>query len=112
MPSRGIPTTYPAPPFAETANGLTGPSPRLPVPCSNVIFSSSVIAFTTSEARSSGERLVFVHGCFPPDWAEAATKLKVKIRIASERDRQENGFVRAYRGIRGASLKVSTKSIM
>src|SRR5215470_12577946 len=35
----------------------------IPVPCSREIFSSSVIAFTTMLARSSGERPVFIHGC-------------------------------------------------
>src|SRR5438045_9619795 len=62
MPSRGMPTTYPAPPFEPEANGLNGPNPSIPVPCSSVIFSSSVISFTTMAARSSGKRLVFIHG--------------------------------------------------
>src|SRR6266700_2008102 len=62
MPSRGIPTTYTAPPFEPEDSGLIGPRPGCPVPCSNVIFSSSVISFTTSAARSSGERLVFIQG--------------------------------------------------
>src|SRR5215470_365158 len=62
MPSRGIPTTYPAPPFEPEDSGLIGPSPGCPVPCSNVIFSSSVISLTTIAARSSGDKLVFIQG--------------------------------------------------
>src|SRR5215470_5295391 len=62
MPSRGIPTTYPAPPFEPEDSGLIGPSPGCPVPCSKVIFSSSVISLTTRAARSSAERVVFIHG--------------------------------------------------
>src|SRR5437016_13562827 len=57
-----MPTTYPAPPFDPEDSGLMGPKPGCPVPCSNVIFSSSVISFTTSAARSSAERLVFIQG--------------------------------------------------
>src|SRR5690349_20395709 len=55
-----MPTTYPAPPFDPEDRGLIGPNPGCPVPCNSVIFSSSVISLTTSAARSSGERLVFI----------------------------------------------------
>src|SRR5436305_176288 len=65
MPSRGIPGTYPAPPLEWMASGLIGLSPTMPVPCSIWIFSSIVISLTTIEARSSGERLVFIQGCDP-----------------------------------------------
>src|SRR5882762_319995 len=44
----------------------------MPLPCTRSIFSSSVISFSTRSARSSGERLVFIHGpyCFcPSSWA-------------------------------------------
>src|SRR4051794_40996085 len=34
----------------------------MPTPCSMAIFSSGVISFITRSARSSGERLVFIHG--------------------------------------------------
>src|SRR6266487_1963008 len=72
MPSRGISTAYPAPPLECTASGLIGLSPIMPVPWSIVIFSSMVISLTTIEARSSGERLGFIHGCgLPPDCAAA-----------------------------------------
>src|SRR6266403_2208470 len=62
MPRRGMAMTWPAPPLECTANGLTGPSPLIPVPCRSEIFSSIVISFTTIAARSSGERLKFSHG--------------------------------------------------
>src|SRR6476661_5777978 len=62
MPRRGIPGTYPAPPLEWMARGLIGLSPTMPVPCSIWIFSSMVISLTTIEARSSGERLVFIQG--------------------------------------------------
>src|SRR5215469_11663522 len=62
MPRRGMPTTYPAPPFDPADSGLTGPNPFMPVPCSRVIFSSRVICWTTIVARSSGESFGFIHG--------------------------------------------------
>ena len=62
MPRRGMPGTNPAPPFECTASGLMGLSPAMPVPCSNWIFSSSVISFTTIAARSSGDRVEFDQG--------------------------------------------------
>src|SRR5713226_6079976 len=46
-------------------NGMPGwGKPGMPLPCTRSIFSSSVISFSTSSARSSGERLVFIHGRF------------------------------------------------
>src|SRR5450432_3210118 len=62
IPRRAIPTTYPAPPLEADDSGLIGPRPGCPVPCSIVIFSSSVISLTTMAARSSGDRLVFIQG--------------------------------------------------
>src|SRR5579871_2452149 len=62
IPKRGIPTTYPAPPFDPEDKGLTGPSPSMPVPWSKLIFSSRVISFRTIVARSSGASLVFAQG--------------------------------------------------
>src|SRR5271165_1332144 len=70
MPRRGMPGTYPAPPLECTASGLIGLRPCMPVPCRNVIFSSSVISLTTIDARSSGERLGFDQGCDLPLWAQ------------------------------------------
>ena len=46
----------------------------MPLPCSNEIFSSSVICFSTISARSSGERFLFIQGksCFlGAFWARA-----------------------------------------
>src|SRR5579864_2233866 len=63
MPSRGIPTTYPAPPLEWIASGLIGLRPAIPVPWSREIFSSSVISLTTIAARWSGDRLGFIQGC-------------------------------------------------
>src|ERR1051326_1272522 len=72
MPSRGIPTTYPAPPFEWIASGLIGLSPTMPVPWSREIFSSSVISLTTMAARWSGDRLAFIQGCgLVLDWPAA-----------------------------------------
>src|ERR1700722_1877565 len=62
MPRRGIPGTYPAPPFECMAKGLIGLRPCIPVPCSRVIFSSMVISFNTMAARSSGESELFIQG--------------------------------------------------
>src|SRR5579859_1612931 len=64
MPSRTMPGTYPAPPFECTISGLSRLSPSIPVPWSRLIFSSSVISLTTMDARSSGDKLVLLHGCF------------------------------------------------
>ena len=36
----------------------------MPLPCKSAIFSSRVICFRTSSARSSGERLEFIQGWF------------------------------------------------
>ena len=36
----------------------------MPLPCRSAIFSSRVICFSTSSARSSGERLEFIQGWF------------------------------------------------
>src|SRR5579872_766243 len=72
MPSRGISTTYPAPPLEWIASGLIGLNPTMPVPWSREIFSSSVISLTTMAARWSDERLVFIQGrCLALDCAPA-----------------------------------------
>src|ERR1019366_8654409 len=62
IPSRSIPATYPTPRFDSAFNGVTGSSCGIPFPCSNWIFSSIVICFSTRSARSSGERFSFIHG--------------------------------------------------
>src|SRR6185437_1549304 len=84
MPSRGIPTTYPAPPFEPDDSGLICPKPSIPVPCSSVIFSSRVITFTTIAARSSSESLGSIHGpegfcgfCEKRDRAEPARREQI-----------------------------------
>src|SRR6266852_5856768 len=64
IPSRGTPSTNPAPPFPRYAFGRGLPPPGMPLPWTRSIFSSRVISLSTSSARSSGERLVFIHGRF------------------------------------------------
>src|SRR5579885_1368898 len=72
-------------------NGLRGLRPAIPVPWSIEIFSSRVISLTTMDARSSGERLAFIHGCglsldFAGDWAAAVgRRLRVEIRKKKSR---------------------------
>src|SRR5450755_1915390 len=67
------------------ASGLIGLRSFIPVPCSKETFSSSVISFTTSAARSSGDRLVFIHGALPgePGCAEAGSDTTLMTRILS-----------------------------
>src|ERR1700677_1067644 len=98
MPRRGIPTTYPAPPFDFTASGLIGLSPSNPVPCRREIFSSSVICLSTSDARSSGVRPVFIHGCgvfaLALSCANAGDHEEPKMKIAMATDTDIDTVVR------------------
>src|SRR6185312_6891713 len=66
----------------------------IPLPCSSEIFSSRVISFRTSAARSSGERLVFIQG-----WLAfcAITELTAAIKISS---RASTPGVQDWRGFR------------
>src|SRR5580658_4439355 len=66
IPSRGTPSTNPAPPFPSSGSGFWTSlgQPGMPIPCNRSIFSSSVISFSTMFARSSGERPAFIHGWF------------------------------------------------
>src|ERR1700683_3216483 len=95
MPSRGTPITHPAPPSDSTCSGLSGPRPAIPVPWSSEIFSSSVISFITIEARSSGERLVFIQGKDLDDWANACdkhVKISTMVRATTGRRNARRGM--------------------
>ena len=93
MPSRGIPGTYPAPPLEWMASGLIGLSPTMPVPCSIWIFSSMVISLTTIEARSSGERLVFIQGCDVSLFCE-----RTRVEEKNKKNRKDRKNTVAYSG--------------
>src|ERR1700678_1533820 len=63
MPKRGIPMMNPAPWLPRYVLGMGRFQPGMPWPCMRSIFSSRVISFSTSSARWSGERPVFIQGC-------------------------------------------------
>src|SRR3954465_7654686 len=88
IPNRGMAGTYPAPPFDPLASGLTGPRPFKPVPCNIEIFSSSVICFTTSDARSSADKVVFIQGRLVSFWPVAKDESRRRIASKKEKDRQ------------------------
>jgi hypothetical protein len=61
----------------------------MPVPCKREIFSSSVISFTTSAARSSGERRLFIQGagdalCSEPVCAKAGNSARLRMAMPSD----------------------------
>src|SRR5579872_2902964 len=71
-------------------NGLRGLRPAIPVPWSIEIFSSRVISLTTIDARSSGDRLAFIHGWglsldFAGDWAAVGRRLRIEMRKKKSR---------------------------
>src|SRR5215475_10857746 len=68
----------------------------MPTPCSRATFSSTVISFMTRSARSSGERLVFIHGpvgacAFCGRWAlaELATQTNETVKTALKWNRTD-----------------------
>src|ERR1700733_10260608 len=61
--------------------------PGMPWPCRRRIFSSSFICLSTRSARSSGERLVFIHGCWGGCCATAdaiSASIEVTVSVATE----------------------------
>ncbi len=71
----------------------------MPLPCTRLIFSSSVISFSTMSARSSGDKLVFIQGwfCFASSvWPCKRCCAKVKAAITTRtavRQRQRGLFI-------------------
>src|SRR6185369_17983578 len=100
IPRRGTLTTNPAPLLPRYAIGLgVFPHPRIPLPCTRAIFSSSVSSFNTSSARSSGESEVFIHGCFlasggfcPCDTRNVEAEETTRKRTVNPSQRVENRY--------------------
>src|ERR1700685_3214521 len=109
MPNRATPITHPEPPSDSTCSGLNGPRPAIPLPWSSDVFSSSVISFITIEARSSGERLVFIQGKDLDDWAKAFSKnMKINAKVRTTADRRNAR--RAMNDPFGGAIRLSERS--
>jgi hypothetical protein len=76
----------------------------MPVPCIIWIFSSRVISLTTSDARSSGERVEFIQGWdLPSDWAAANGRSRLK-RMTKRKESRHNFWDGFCRGIKLTSI--------